>query len=130
MSQPWWRRLLPDRSHLLLLAGLAALVVATMGFIELYNIRSEALADHERAAAQVDQLREQNQMLQEALSEGQRGDNIEPRARQYFKYSRPGEKKVLFQTPAPPTPTPVPPEDYRPPGRSAWQDWLNRLLGR
>ena len=58
MFPRWWRRLLPDQSHLLLLAGLAALVVATMGFIELYNIRSEAQAEHERANTQVEQLRD------------------------------------------------------------------------
>ena len=132
MSQRGWRRLLPERSHLILLGGLAIAVIAALGFIELYNIRVEALAEHQAAAAQLQQLEEQNQMLQAAQAEGEQGNNIEPKARELFKLARPGEKKLVFQTPVPDT---AKEEDSAPapPARSDqpdWLDWLSRLLGR
>jgi hypothetical protein len=132
MSRQWWRRLLPDRSHLAMLAGIGVVIIATLGFIELYNIKVEALADHAAAQTQVEQLREQNQLLKDALVEGQKGENVEPKARAYFDFAMPGEKKIVFETPAAlPQPTPVP----RAPARLAvprqvesWLGWLNDLL--
>jgi hypothetical protein len=132
MSQHWWRRLLPDRSRLALLAGIAMVIVATLGFIELYNIKVEALADRSAARVQVDQLREQSRLLREALTEGQSEQNVEPQARQYFKMALPGEKKIVFETP-----TVAPETTPEPQSRSggsmqlpSWLGWLDHLLAR
>jgi hypothetical protein len=134
MSKQGWRRLLPDRAHLVMVAGIAIVIVATLGFIELYNIKTEALADRSANQVQVDWLREQNRLLQEALIEGQNGDNIEPQARQYFKMARPGEKKIVFETPAvAPEATPEPEAQPEASGSTqlpSWLGWLDRLLAR
>jgi cell division protein FtsB len=132
MSQPWWRRLLPGGSKLLLIGSLVVIGVAALGFVELFNIEGEAVADRDSARTQVQQLTEQKQQLQQELAAAQHEDNVEPKARQFFKYSRPGEKKVVFQTPTPQPDaavlTPVPHESTSPAGQPAWLEWLNRLL--
>jgi cell division protein FtsB len=132
MSQPWWRRLLPGSSKLLLVGGVVLIAVVALGFIELFNIQGEAVADRASARAQVQQLTEQKQQLQQELAAAQHEDNVEPKARQFFKYSRPDEKKVVFQTPTlqldTAVPTPVPPGSTSPAGQPAWLEWLNRLL--
>ncbi len=123
----WWRRLPLTGGRIWVAVGLAFAVIAAVGFINLYQVRAESLAAYRRAQAQVQQLQEQHDLLQAALDQAQRGDNVEPQARQYFKYSRPGEKRLVVESAPPPTPVPPSNPESSPP---YWRQWLNRLTGR
>lgn len=127
MSQ--WRRYLPEGRHLLLLGGLAVIVLAAIGFASLYQIKAEALAERTKAAAQVKQLEDQKAQLEDTLARAHNGVNVEPDARQFFNYGRPGDKVIVPQaaTSVAPLAPPVSPAPGRPP---YWQQWLDRLLGR
>ena len=130
MTEQRWRRLLPEGRHLLLVASLAALALAVVGFISLYQIKVEALAERSMAQTQVRQLLDQNQQLRDALARAQRGDNVEPQARRYFKMGRPGDKLILAQSVATPDPqsSRVPFSGSEAGNPPYWRLWLEQLL--
>ncbi len=133
MSQPQWRRYLPEGKHLIWAAGLALLVLVGVGFASLYQLKVEALAERQAAAAQVEQLQAQRKQLAQELDKAQREDNVEPEARDLFKVARPGDKVIVAEPPtpfgaqSPATPAPPGTRQVSPP---YWQQWLDRLLGR
>ena len=90
MSQQW-RRFLPDRSQLWMLAVALVVVFAGVSFFNLYTEKVRALNEQRAVKAQLDQLRDQNQRLREAQTQVERGDNIESYARQYFGFGYKGE---------------------------------------
>ncbi len=127
MLRQWWWRLPLTGGHLWMVAGLTFAVIAAVGFVNLYQVRAESLAAYARAQAQVQQLQEQHDLLQTALDQAQRGDNVDPQARRFFKYSRPGEKRLVVESPPPPAPvSPSNPQSSPP----YWRQWLDRLTGR
>ncbi|HEX9117281.1 MAG TPA: hypothetical protein VGA61_14530 [Anaerolineae bacterium] len=133
MSQQW-RRFLPESKHLILAAVVAVLVLIGVGFASLYQLKGEALAERAAAAAQVEQLQAQKGQLVDELDKAQRGENVEPQARDLFKVARPGDK-VIIAVPATPVgaqspsslPTSAGNDSANPP---YWREWLERLLGQ
>ena len=129
MSRELWRRLPLERKHLLLIAVVVFIVIVASGFSELYNIQAELEVERAAAQVQVQQLQEQNQQLKDALGAAQTGQNIEPMAREYFQLGRRGEKRVLAQPVAAPTPVPSAPSGSPPtPAGPFWQQWWQTLV--
>ncbi len=130
MSRELWRRLPLERKHLLLIAVVVFIVIVASGFSELYNIQAELEVEHAAAQVQVRQLQEQNQQLKDALAAAQSGQNIEPMAREYFQLGLPGEKRLLAQPVA--APTPLPGTDtsgsQAVPAGPFWQQWWQTLV--
>ncbi len=84
MDTQRWLRFLPGRSHLLLLAGAAAVVVFAFGFVDLTVTRQALQNRYDRAATRVERLEQQNVQLQLGLNRAQEGQNLPDRAWQYF----------------------------------------------
>jgi hypothetical protein len=82
-----YRRLpgfLPDRSGVMLLAIALTAALALLGFGNLVISKGEALAEQERARQQLETLQGQNRRLVSALEQAEYGQNIVPRAWQYY----------------------------------------------
>ena len=88
-----YRRLpgfLPDRSGVMLLAIALTAALALLGFGNLVISKGEALAEQERARQQLETLQGQNRRLVSALEQAEYGQNIVPRAWQYYHRIPPG----------------------------------------
>jgi type II secretory pathway pseudopilin PulG len=120
-----WRRFLPERSQLIILVGVLAILYAGVAFVNLAMAKSAALRENQAAQTKVDALQEQQQRLRLALGEAQQGYNIEPRARQYFNLGRKGEKAVVLQPVAPATAPETAPQPAS--GPPYWTEWWKRL---
>ncbi len=81
---------LPDRSGVMLLALALTAALALLGFGSLVISKSEALAHQHQVGQQLETLHEQNRLLVAALEQAQHGQNIVPRAWQYFHRLPPG----------------------------------------
>jgi hypothetical protein len=81
---------LPDRSGVMLLAIALTAALALLGFGNLVISKGEALAEQERARQQVEMLRGQNRRLVSALEQAKSGQNVVPRAWQYYHRVPPG----------------------------------------
>ncbi len=131
MSQPRWRRLLPDSSQLWLLAAVLVVVVFGVSFFSLAGEKSQALAKERGVQEQLQTLQEQNRLLRQAQAEAERGDNVDVQARRYFGYSNPGETRVIApparSMPKPPPAVPDGPVAQEPPWAGWWQQ-LQQLL--
>jgi hypothetical protein len=90
MSNRRLLRLLPDRSGLMLLAIALTAALALLGFGNLVISKSEALAEQYAARQQLLTLQEQNRRLVSALQQAEHGQNIVPRAWQYYHRLPPG----------------------------------------
>jgi len=90
MSYRRLRGLLPDRSGVMLLAIALTAALALLGFGNLVISKSEALAHQYRVRQQLETLQEQNRLLVAALEQAQHGQNIVPRAWQYYHRLPPG----------------------------------------
>ena len=95
MSQPRWRRLLPAVSQLWILAAVLAVIFFGVSFFNLAGEKAQVLAKQRAAEQQLQILGEQNQRLQDALSESKSGANTVMLARLYFGYSYPGETRIV-----------------------------------
>jgi len=125
MSRGGWWRFLPDRSQLMLLAGVLIAVVTTVGFVNLAIARGAAQTELRAQEARVAQLREQNLRMQDELVRAQSDENAERRATDYFNRVRPGTTLVLPEA----VPTPAAPVvgRRRPSGPPYWAEWWKRL---
>jgi hypothetical protein len=88
-----YRRLLgflPDRSGVMLLAIALTAALAVLGFGSLAISKADALAEQYRAHQQLDQLQQQQRRLASALEQAKAGQNIVPRAWQYYHRLPPG----------------------------------------
>jgi cell division protein FtsB len=119
MSQPRWRRLLPDTSQLWILAAVLAVIFFGVSFLNLAGEKSQVMARQRAVQQQLQTLEEQNQRLREALAETQTGANIEMKARLYYGYSFPGETRIVAlpssvqaEAPAPVTEVPQASEPF------------------
>jgi cell division protein FtsB len=126
MKHRRWRNLLPDRGQWAVLLAVLFVIIAAVSFIDVAVRRSASqsaqLAVQNRLAA----VQSQNQQLTEALTQAQRGENIEPRARQYFNLARKDEKKYVVQlVPEAVTGSAEPASASAPP---YWGAWIERLL--
>jgi Flp pilus assembly protein TadG len=90
MSYQRLQRFLPDRSGVMLLAIALTAALALLGFGSLAISKSEALAHQYRVRQQLETLQEQNRLLVAALDQAQHGQNIVPRAWQYYHRLPPG----------------------------------------
>jgi cell division protein FtsB len=129
VSQPQWRRFLPEGKHLILVLVLGFLVLAGVVFASLSQMRLEAEAAQASAAAQVQQLQGQKAQLEDTLDHVERGDNLEADARRYFNVARPGDKVIVGQAPEQDSSAPEV-RGEEPSAPPYWQQWLDRLLGR
>jgi hypothetical protein len=109
---------LPDRSGVLLLPAALTAAVALLGFGTLVISRGEALADQQRAREQLVEAQAQNRRLTAALEQAQNGQNIIPRAYQYF--GRIPDGLTIFEG--------EPAESNAPPQPSAGPPWWVQLL--
>jgi hypothetical protein len=75
---------LPDRSGVLLLAAALTAALALLGFGTLVINKGEALLDQQQARVQLAEIQAQNRRLTAALEQARNGQNIIPRAYQYF----------------------------------------------
>jgi cell division protein FtsL len=125
MSQQWWRRFLPERSQFWILAVAVIVVVSVASFANLATARGIALGEKQLVQMQVDQLKEQNRRLKQALEQVKQGENVEPKAREYFGMGYPGETQVVAES----VPTPVGPPQAPdgPVGPPYWLEWWKRL---
>jgi hypothetical protein len=92
-------RLLPDRSGVMLLAIALTAALALLGFGNLVISKGEVLAEQHRTRQQLLTLEEQNRLLTNALDQAQHGQNIVPRAWQYYHRLPPGVTVVEEQPP-------------------------------
>jgi hypothetical protein len=90
MSHRRLLRFLPDRSGVMLLAIALTVSLALLGVGNLVISKSEALAHQYQVRQQLETLQEQNRMLVAALEQAQHGQNIVPRAWQYYHRLPPG----------------------------------------
>ncbi len=126
MIQAGWRRFLPDRSQFMYLVVVVIVLVAGMSFANLGIAKNAALAANRAVHAQSDEAQEQHSLLERALDAAQRGENIVPKAFDYFFLTPAGVTTVLVQ--------PAPPEEGESGSkglRSAppyWLDWWQRLV--
>jgi hypothetical protein len=90
MSYRRLTRFLPDRSSIMLLAVALTAALALLGFGSLVISKAEALAEQHRARQQLEMLQGQNRRLLSALEQAEHGQNIIPRAWQYFRRVPPG----------------------------------------
>jgi hypothetical protein len=81
---------LPDRSGVLLLAAALTAALALLGFGTLVINKGEALVDQQQARVQLAEMQAQNRRLTTALEQARSGQNIIPRAYQYFGRIPPG----------------------------------------
>jgi len=118
-------RYLPDRSQLMLLAGVLIVLFAAVSFVNLAIAKSSALAKERTMRAQLEQAREQNARLQRALGQAQAGQNVMPKAYEYFGMTLPGVTMVLPEEA--PSSEPVGPiREEPPPAHPFWLDWWER----
>jgi cell division protein FtsB len=127
MSQPWWRRLLPDTSQLWILAAVLAVIFFGVSFFNLASEKTQLAVKQRAAQQQLQTLEEQNQRLREAQAEAESGANIEMTARLYFGYSYPGETRIIARPPAMKTPEPGPVSDVQPASEPFWMSLWKRL---
>ena len=97
MQHQDWRRFLPDRSQFMLLVIVVIALVAGMSFVNLGIARNNALAMNRTAHARYDEAQQQNDLLKRTLTGVQRGENILPKAYEYFSWALPGVTTVLLQ---------------------------------
>ena len=97
MQHQGWRRVLPDRSQFMLLVIVVIALVAGMSFVNLGIARNSALALNQSAHARYDVTQQQNDLLKRTLTGVQRGENILPKAYDYFFLLPPGVTTVLLQ---------------------------------
>ncbi len=126
MIQPSWRRFLPDRSQFLLLVVVVIVLIAGISFVNLGFARNAALANNRTAHTRLDEQVQQKTLLIRALEAAQRGDNILPKAYEYFAWALPGVTTVEIQ------PAPTAESDNRSGAQRAgppyWGDWWQRLV--
>jgi hypothetical protein len=97
MQQQGWRRFLPDHSQFMLLVIVVIALVAGMSFVNLGIARNSALAMNRTAHAHYDEAQQQNVLLKRTLTGVQRGENILPKAYDYFFLQPAGVTTVLLQ---------------------------------
>ena len=97
MQHQGWRRFLPDRSQFMLLVIVVIALAAGMSFVNLGIARNNALAMNRTAHARYDEAQQQNDLLKRTLTGVQRGENILPKAYEYFSWALPGVTTVLLQ---------------------------------
>ena len=98
MQHQGWRRFLPDRSQFMLLVIVVIALVAGMSFVNLGITRNGALAQNRTAHVRYDEAQQQNDLLKRTLTGVQRGENILPKAYDYFFLLPSGVTTVLLQT--------------------------------
>ena len=97
MQHQVWRRFLPDRSLFMLRVIVVIALVAGMSFMNLGISRNSALAMNRNAHARYDEAQQQNDLLQRTLAGVQRGENILPKAYDYYFPLPSGMTTVLLQ---------------------------------
>jgi len=95
MTQQRWQRFLPERSQLLLLLVVLAVIFALVGFINLAIIKGTALAENQAARGRLDRAEDQSQRLWHALFAGQQGQNVPSKGWDYFRVTPPGVTVVV-----------------------------------
>jgi hypothetical protein len=125
MQHQGWRRFLPDRSQFMLLVIVVIALVAGMSFVNLGIARNSALAMNRASHARYDEAQQQNDLLKRILTGVQRGENILPKAYDYFFLLPAGVTTVLLQ------PIETPEADGEAARRTSppfWGDWWQRLV--
>ena len=117
-------RFLPDRSQLILLASVVIVLFAAVSFVNLAIAKSAALAKERTLQAQLEQAREQHERLQRALQQAQAGQNVMPKAYEYFGMTLPGVTMVLPEEPGDETVGPILQEP--PAAQPFWLQWWER----
>jgi hypothetical protein len=119
----FYRRLLPDRSAVMLLAIAVTAALALLGFGNLVIIRREALTEQQQVRQQLEVLQEQNRMLLSALEKAQHRQNIAPRAYQYYHRVPPGQ--IIFEEQPVEGAVTVQPGSTE--GPALWMQWVEQL---
>ena len=120
-----WLRLLPGRSQLMLLGGVAFAVFMIISFADLAVSKSAMMASHQQAQALVARLRAQRGALQRELDRAQSDQQVMSKAFAYFGQGRSGVNVVVGQSDAVPAAAPADAADTQ--GTPHWGDWLQRL---
>ncbi|MDQ1301713.1 MAG: hypothetical protein QG637_1635 [Chloroflexota bacterium] len=84
MVHQGWRRFLLDRSQFMLLAIVVMGLVAGVSFVNLGIARNSVWTANQVAHARYEEAQRQHAMLVETLENAQRGENIPPKAYDYF----------------------------------------------
>ncbi|MEJ5200032.1 MAG: hypothetical protein WHX53_14000 [Anaerolineae bacterium] len=124
MIRPGWRRFLPDRSQLIWLATIMIGLVAGVSFINLSVARNAAVAANRAVHARYAQAQQQHEALVQALAAAQRGEQIVPKAYDYFSLTPAGVTTVLIKPVAPVSAIESEGERGGPP---YWATWWQRL---
>ena len=96
-----WVRLLPGRSQLMILGGVAFAIVVVILFADLAMTKSAAVANNQRARTKVEQLQTQNVRLRHDLERAQNDQQIIPRGWDYFGKTPKGVQVVIAEPEAP-----------------------------
>jgi hypothetical protein len=96
-----WLRLLPGRSQLMLLAGIAFAVVVVIIFSDLAMTKNAAMANNQRMRAKVEQLEAQRVRLQRDLDRAQNDQQVIPRGWEYFGEMPKGVNVIVAEPEAP-----------------------------
>jgi cell division protein FtsB len=127
MSQPRWRRLLPDTSQLWILAAVLAVIFFGVSFLNLATEKTQVVAKQRAVQQQLQTLGEQKQRLREALTEAETGANIEMKARLYFGYSYPDETRIVALPPSVQAAAPAPVTEVPQASEPFWMSLWKRL---
>ena len=114
-------RFLPDRSGVMLLVIALTAALALLGFGNLVISKSEALAHQYQVRQQLETLQVQNRLLVAALEQAQHGQNIMPRAWQYYHRLPPGITVIEGDSPAGDT------SAQRPDGPPVWVQLMEQI---
>ncbi len=128
MSQPRWRRLLPDTSQLWILAAVLAVIFFGVSFLNLAGEKAQFVARQRAVQQQLQTLEEQNQRLREALAEADTTANIELKARSYYAYSYPGETRIVAVSPSARAGAPAQVSEVPPASEPFWMSLWKRLV--
>ncbi len=126
MVQQGWRRFLPDRSQFVLLAIVVMGLVAGVSFVNLGIARNAVWTANQIAHTRYEEAQRQHGMLVEALEGAQQGENILPKAYEYFVLTPVGVTTILikFVTPG----ENVDGIGSRRAGPPFWGDWWEHLV--
>ncbi len=124
MIRSKWQGFRPDRLQWLWLATLLIGLVAGVSFINLSVARNAALVANRAAHARYVQAQQQHEALVQALAAAQQGEQILPKAYDYFSLTPAGVTTVLIKPVAPVTAEELREKSGEPP---YWQTWWQRL---
>jgi|YNPBryantNP2012_1023418.scaffolds.fasta_scaffold06624_4 hypothetical protein len=124
MMRRGWRRLVLERARLIGLATIAIGLIAGVSFLNLSVAHNAAVVANRAAHARYAEAQQQREALVRALEAAQRGEQVLPKAYDYFSLTPAGVTTVLIRPTAPDGAVEAKEAPDAPP---YWWTWWQRL---